>query len=203
MKLFHSTTSPYVRKVMVVAHERGLADGIELVPANVSPIKRDDAIYAHNPAGKVPTLITDDGSAIHDSRVIVEYLDSLKGDGRVIPKGKKRFAALVLQSIGDELCTSAVALRYETAVRPQDKQWDDWKAGLTGKINAALDDLEANWTRHLKRRVDIGSIAVAVALNYIEFRYPELNWRKKRRKLAAFFDAFNERPSMKVTQPPA
>ena len=95
MKLYHSTTSPYVRKVMVSAIELGLADRIETVPAKVSPIVRTSPVIADNPLGKLPTLIADDGMILFDSRVISEHLDALAGGGRLIPAaGPARWQAL-------------------------------------------------------------------------------------------------------------
>ncbi len=202
MKLYQSATSPYVRKVLVAAHERGLISQIDCIDTVVSPLTRNEAVAAHNPAGKIPALITDDGQVLHDSHVIVEYLDSLSGAVRLIPRsGKKRFATLTLHSIADELCLSAVALRYETVTRPVEVQWPDWAQAMRGKILSALDDLEAHWMPHLTKKLDIGTIAVACALGYIEFRYPEISWRSDHKKLARFFDKFSERPSMQATKP--
>ena len=121
MKLYHSTTSPYVRKVMVVAIELGLADRIELVPAKVSPVVRTAPVIADNPLGKLPTLVADDGMVIFDSRVIVEHLDALAGGGRLIPaSGAARWRALTDQALADGILDAALLERYEVSLRPPD-----------------------------------------------------------------------------------
>ncbi|MBM3557331.1 MAG: glutathione S-transferase, partial [Alphaproteobacteria bacterium] len=119
MKLFHSPTSPYVRKVDVLARETGLSAKIEIVPATVSPVKRDEAVSARNPLGKVPTLLLGDGTALYDSRVICEYLDSLH-DGKKYfpPSGPERWKTLTLLSLADGILDAALLARYEEFLRP-------------------------------------------------------------------------------------
>src|ERR1700727_389130 len=103
MKLYYSATSPFVRKCLVSAHELGLRGRIELLPAAPHPVNRDRALVACNPLGKVPTLVTEDGAVLYDSRVICEYLNAL-GDGHLIPKQPAaRWAALVDQALADGL----------------------------------------------------------------------------------------------------
>jgi glutathione S-transferase len=108
MKILFSATSPFVRKCLVVAHELGLRERIELVPGAPHPVNRDATIVAHNPLGKVPTLIADDGRVLYDSRVICEHLDAL-GDGALIPKqGPARWHVLTEQSLADGITDAAV-----------------------------------------------------------------------------------------------
>jgi len=142
MKLFYAATSPFVRKCLVSAHELGLRERLELLPAAAHPVNRDRAVVAHNPLGKIPTLITDEGTALYDSRVICEYLNSLS-DGHLIPEpGPRRWAALVEQALADGLMDAAVLTRYENAARPEALRWADWIAGQLDKVACALAEIE-------------------------------------------------------------
>src|SRR3954452_2785519 len=118
MKLRHNPASPYVRKVMVVAHELGLADKIELLSTAVSPVESNAALAAENPLMKIPALTTDDGQVLFDSPVICEYLDSLAGGGKVFPaSGKARWTALCQQALGDGILGSCAATRSRRGPR--------------------------------------------------------------------------------------
>lgn len=197
MKLFFSVTSPYVRKCLVTAHEVGLAGRIELLPANVSPVQRDDAVVARNPLGKVPTLLTDDGTALYDSRVICEYLDAL-GGGSLFPKdGAARWTALTLQSLADGLLDAALLARYEEALRPAELRWADWRDGQLAKIHSSLAMLDGT-PGLLDARVDIGTIAVACSLGYLDLRFDSMQWRSRYPNVAAWLAAFGQRPSMQA-----
>ena len=176
MKLFFSPASPFVRKVMVVAHEVGLADRIERLTSKAHPVDRDPAIREHNPLGQVPTLVTDDGVALYDSRVICEYLDAL-GDGGLFGTGQDRWQALTLQALADGLMAAAVLIRYEAAVRPEALRWSDWTSGQMGKVTDALGAFEASLPG-TGGRTDIGTIAAGCALGYLDFRFADLNWRR-------------------------
>ncbi len=201
MKLYHSTTSPYVRKVMVAAIELGLSDGIEQVPAKVSPVVRTAPVIADNPLGKVPTLIADDGMILFDSRVIAEHLDALAGGGKLFPKtGPARWQALTEQALADGLLDAALLERYETGLRPPELMWAQWRDGQHDKVEKALDRMEQA-AAGFAQRVDIGTIATACALAYLDFRFPDLGWRAARPQLAAWFATFAERPSMTATVP--
>lgn len=202
MKLYYSQTSPFVRKVLVTAHELDLADRIEIVPAAAHPVTRDRSIILHNPLGQVPTLITDDGGVLYDSRVICEYLNDLV-DGDIVPAdGDLRWPILVEQSLADGMLDAAVIARYEIATRPQERQWGDWLAGQLDKIACGLADLERR-AAGFGDRVDIGSIAFACALGYLDFRFASLNWRDGHPNTAAWFEWFGGRDSMVATRPPA
>ena len=142
MKIYYAAASPYVRKCLVGAHELGLYERIELLPANAHPVNRDRAIVAHNPLGKVPTLITDDGTVLYDSRVIIEYLNDL-GDGNLIPdRGPARWNVLVEQALADGMLDAALLARYENVVRPEALRWSDWTAGQLDKITTGLAAIE-------------------------------------------------------------
>jgi glutathione S-transferase len=210
MKLYYSPTSPFVRKCLICAQELGLRQRIELVPAAPHPVNRDRALIVFNPLGKVPTLITDQGAVLHDSRVICEYLIALHAElagespvraAGLIPGGDQRWAVLALQALADGILDAAVLCRYETAARPGALRWPDWVAGQLDKVTSGLGVLEAQAT-HFGARVDLGTISVACALGYLDFRYAELAWRERHPTLARWFDEFATRESMRVTRPP-
>lgn len=195
MKLFHSPTSPFVRKVMVVAHELGLAERIETLPSAVHPVMRDARVLAAHPLAQVPTLVVDGGSAIADSRVICEYLDALAGHRLFPGDGAARWSALNLQSTADAVIDAALLIRYELTARPESERSQAWMDGQGAKIVSALDWFE---TQRLGA-VDIGTIALACALAYLDLRFGDLGWREGRPALAAWFATFDERPSMRAT----
>ncbi len=204
MKLFYSPTSPFVRKVLVVAIERGLRDRLELVAVQVSPLEKASPVVRHNPAGKIPTLLLEDGSTLCDSRVIVEYLDALPGGPSLLPvEPARRWRALTLQSRADALTDAAVLLRYETSLRPEGLRWPAFIEGQWAKVDATLDELERGWLAHLEAHLDVGAIAVACALGYLDFRFADRAWRATRPGLAAWLARFAERPSLVATRPPA
>jgi len=202
VKLFYSATSPFVRKCLVAAHELGLSDRIELLPVNVSPVKRDRTVVASNPLGQVPTLITDDGAAIYDSRVIFEYLNALAGGALMPDEGEERWKALSEQALADGMLDAAILARYETAMRPENLRWKEWTAGQIDKITCGLDELEKR-AADFGDRVDLGTISFACALGYLDLRYQHLEWRQSRPNAAAWFEWFGGRESMVTTRPPA
>lgn len=201
MKLLYAQTSPYVRKVLVLAHETGQADAIELVPVAAVPTERNPETIPHNPLGKVPTLITAEGTALFDSRVICEYLDARSPGPRLFPEGEARWDALARQALADGLLDAALLTRYERAMRPEALRWEAWEAGQRAKIAGALDRIEATLPA-FRDRLDIGTVATACALGYLDFRFPDLGWRDNRPVAAAWYAAFGQRPSMQRTAPP-
>ena len=200
MKIFFAPASPFVRKCLVAAAELGLREGIELVSAAAHPVNRDKNVVAHNPLGKIPTLLADDGSVLYDSRVICEYLNAL-GDGHLLPReGKARWSVLTEQSLADGICDAAVLTRYETFARPEPLRWNEWIAGQLEKVTSGLDLIEAR-AAGFAERVDLGTIAFGCALGYLDFRFASLAWRDNRPHAAAWFERFGERPSMIDTRP--
>jgi glutathione S-transferase len=201
MRLHTNPASPFGRKVKVAAHEAGLIGRIELQDRAVSPVSPDDAVVADNPLGKIPCLVADDGQALYDSRVICEYLDSLHDGPRLFPPlGPERWRALTLQALGDGIMDAAVAARYESVLRPGEYRWGSWIDGQKLKVARGLDRLEA-LADGFGEAVDIGAVAAACALGYLDFRFPEDRWRDGRPRLAAWFGRFDERPSMRATRP--
>jgi glutathione S-transferase len=202
MQLYYSATSPFVRKCLVAAHELNLRGRIELVTSVPHPVNRDRALVAVNPLGKAPTLVTEAGVALYDSRVICEYLNAL-GDGQLLPaSGAARWATLTDQALADGLMDAAVLVRYETVARPEALRWEEWVTGQFDKVTCALDVLERG-AKHLSGRVDLGSISIACALAYLDFRYGTLGWRERCPTAAQWLDEFAQRESMRATQPPA
>ncbi|MCJ2029267.1 glutathione S-transferase [Methylobacterium sp. J-043] len=202
MKLFHSHSSPFVRKVMVVAHELGLAERLELLPSAVHPVKRDRSVLAQHPLAQVPTLVLDNGEGLADSRVICEYLDAEAG-GRLFPAGgDARWRALNEQSTADGVLDAALLIRYELTARPESERSAAWIEGQTAKIESALAWFEEQ-AEALGDRVDIGTIALACALGYLDLRFSDIAWRDDAPRLAAWFARFEERPAMVATRPPA
>jgi glutathione S-transferase len=203
MKLYYSSASPYARKVLVTAHEAGLDKRIELLPASVVPLKPEPTISKANPLAKVPTLITDDGEALYDSGVITEYLDTLNPGRKLIPpSGAARWRVKRLEALGDGMTDAGILCRYEITMRPPEKQSAEWMAGQTAKVNQALDLLEHE-VASFGAEPDVGQIAVACSLGWLEFRKPCGEIRPGRPKLFAWFDAFSKRPSMAATVPKA
>jgi glutathione S-transferase len=201
MKMRYSPNSPYVRKCMVLALETGIAGKIEKLPASTAPTNPNKELAQDNPLAKIPALITDDGQALFDSPVICEYLDSQHGGNRVFPaEGKARWTALRQQALGDGILDAALLGRYEMT-RPEEKRWKDWSEGQMFKIRSGLDALEAD-VAALSGPLTIGQITVGCALGYLDFRYPNENWRAAHPRLAAWYDAFAKRPAMKETVPP-
>ena len=196
MKLFFSPTSPYVRKCLAVATELGLADRITLLPSLASPLDADASIAACNPLGKVPTLITDDGQAIYDSRVICEYLDAL-GAGGLFPTGAARWPALTQQALGDGLLDACLLARYEDVLRPETLRWPAWREGQLDKVRRALQLLEVDAPR-LGGQAHIGTLSIGCALWYVDLRFGELAWRTHHPSLAAWQAVFSQRPSMQA-----
>jgi glutathione S-transferase len=201
MKLMYSPTSPYVRKVMILAIERGLDRKIEKLPQAASPMGGNKVLEKANPLGKVPALELDNGMTLFDSPVICEYLDSKhKGDKLFPVSGARRWKALRLQAIGDGLLDAALLGRYETAMRPENLRWTEWLDGQKRKIAQVLNLLEKE-AKDLAGGLTIGQVTVACSLGYLDFRYGDMNWRKGRPKLAAWYDKFSRRKSMQATIP--
>jgi glutathione S-transferase len=202
MKLFYSATSPYVRKVTIAAVEKGLDGRIERVPITVAPHQPSpDFGRRHNPLMKVPTLVRDDGSVLYDSIVICEYLDSLGEPTLFPPSGEARWDALRRNALADGLLDAALLLRYET-LRPAELHWPAWIEGQRLKIELALAAAEQE-AASLPQVFDIGQVALACALGYLDLRFGELRWRSAHPALAAWFAVVSERPSVRGSAPPA
>lgn len=198
MKLFYSPTSPYVRKVMACAITREIDKQIELIPTN--PHESPAALLAENPLSKVPCLVTDDGFALFDSPVICEYLDQVGDALPLFPSsGAARWVALRYQAMGDGILDAAVAARMES-MKPKEPARDAFIERQLQAIDRTLAVLESDPPGKM---LDIGSIAVACALGYLDFRFADRNWRKSCPELAAWFDEFSRHPAIVRSTPPA
>lgn len=202
MRLFHSPTSPYVRKVMVVLHETGQLADVVIVPAAGTPVDATHMPLAQNPLGKIPALERPDGPALYDSRVICRFLSQRAG-AKLYPTGAREWDALTLEATADGILDAAILMVYEWRVRPEERRMPEWVEGQWAKISRALDTLETRWMSHLNGPLDIAQIAVACALGYLDFRHADRTWRDGRPALAGWYTAFSARPSMIATQPPA
>jgi len=202
MRLFHSPTTPFGRKVVVLLLETGQDAAVEVVNVVGNPLDPGDMPLDRNPLGKIPALVLDDGQAIHDSRVICRYLDDRAG-GRLYPAAPRLWRTLTLEATADGIMDAAILVAYEGRLRPADKQFAPWTEGQWNKVARGLDMIEAKWLDHLNGPLDMGHVAVACALGYLDFRHGARNWRAGRPGLAAWYEAFARRESMVATEPPA
>lgn len=201
MKLFYASASPFVRMVWVTALELGIADRIERIDGATTPIDTNPALADANPVGKLPTLVTDDGEALYDSRVICEYLIVEAGNDTLLPaNGRARWSALRRLALVNGILDAAVLRRYEAAMRPTEKQWDVWDEAQRLKVVRVLDELERE-ADQLSSGATLGTIAVGCALGYLDFRFDHENWRDGCPKLAAWCAEWAKRPSMTATVP--
>lgn len=201
MKLFYAAASPFVRKVMVVLHETGQLDDVEIQEVATTPVAPDAGVSARNPLSKIPALERPDGPALYDSRVICAYLDDRAKAG-LYPTGVARWETLTLEATADGIMDAAVLAIYERRVRPENKQFDGWIEAQWNKVAGGLSALNANWMSHLTGPMDMGHIAVGCALGYLDFRHGDRNWRDGNEALADWFEAFESRTSMAATRPP-
>ncbi len=201
MKLIGSTTSPYVRKVRIVMAEKKLdyQFAIEDVWAD------DTAISDSNPLGKVPCLIMEDGGAVFDSRVIVEYLDAMSPVGKLIPvNGRERAEVKCWEALADGLADAALLMRLETTQRDEAQRSDKWIARQRGKVDQALKAMstglgESAWCNGA--HYSLADISVGCALDWVAFRFAEIDWREGYPNLQRLVDKLSERPSFRETAP--
>jgi len=198
VKLFYTPTSPYARKVRVVAAEKGLGDRLELVACDLQA--PDEEFLAANPAGKVPTLLGDAGQAIYDSPVICEWLDSVIGGPQLIPEsGPDRWAVRRGEALADAIMDDAVTLMLERR-RPEGQRNNALEQARTAAIGRCLDALEREipaWPQ----LTTLAHIGAGCALGYLDLRLPDLDWRAGRLRLSEWFGDFSGRPSMRATEP--
>ncbi|MEI9925102.1 MAG: glutathione S-transferase family protein [Bradyrhizobium sp.] len=203
MKLAFTPASPFARKVRIAAIELGLIDRIEFFPASVVPGIPNDEYAKINPQKKLPALITDDGDIIIDSYVIVEYLDELAGGGKLIPaSGRARWQVKSDHSLLQATLDSMLLCRYERMVRPQGLQWQAWSDDHWSRAWRTMARFEDR-PDVLSRPLDIVQIALACVLGYADFRFTDCGWRKAYPNLDAFNARMLERPSIKISVPPA
>jgi len=202
MKLYYAPTSPYVRKVMIVLHETGQLDQVELLNVATTPVAADGNLLAKNPLAKVPALERPDGPTLYDSRVITAYLDA-RVEGGLYPTGARRWDTLTLEATADGILDAALLMVYEARLRSEDIRMPEWVEGQWDKIARAISALNTRWMGNLQGPLDMGQIAVGCALAYVDFRHGDRDWRKGNDGLAAWFATFESRASMQETVPPA
>ena len=202
MKLLGSVASPYTRKVRIVLAEKKIDCDFEVVDVNPP----ENPVNAHNPLGKVPALVLDDGTALFDSRVIVEFLDAVSPLARLIPDdNRERVAVRRWEALADGSLDAGLLIRYES-LRPKKEQSAAWSEKQGGKLQRGLAMIAAElgdkaWCHG--ERYTLADIAVGCCLGWVEFRKPGgLEWRNSYPNLARFYDRLMERPAFADTAPP-
>lgn len=201
MKLYWSSTSPFARKVLVVGHELGLPP-IEKLTVVTSPLAPHPGLSSENPLVKIPTLVDGD-LCLYDSHVICDYLCAKVPGNKILPAGgNARWKVLRTEALADGMLDAGILLRYEEIYREPSEQSPKWKAGQADKVIRALDWLEKNPAEY-QDEFHLGSISLAAALGWLEFRSPIPNLRSGRATLFGWYDAVLKRPSMVETTPSA
>lgn len=199
MILRSSSASPFGRKVKIAASLLGLMDRVAVVAAD--PRDEKDSLRQQNPLGKIPVLILADGTALYDSRVIVEYLDELAGGGRIIPAGPARYKILTRQALADGILDAAILQIYEVRFRPPEARAQNWLDYQAQKVARGLNALEADLQPVAAGCPTIADITIACMLGYLDFRFAG-DWRKDHPRLVAWLDRFSEHvPSFHATRP--
>jgi glutathione S-transferase len=200
MRLYMSLTSPYARKVRVALIEQNAADQVEEVV--VDPFEPPPELLAANPLSKIPTLITDRGEALPDSNLILDYLQSRYAGLAPLPRGSQRWAMLRLRQLAEGVIDAAVATVVEKR-RPESIVYAPYLDRQAAAIRRAIEVLELEVNALARETPGAADITAAVALAYLDFRLPYLEWRKTARALSDWHSAFSQRPSMLQTAPPA
>jgi glutathione S-transferase len=199
MKLHWSPKSPFVRKVMIAAHETGTIDQIHKTRSVAAMTRPNPTLMADNPVGRIPALVLDDGVVIADSFLICVYLDSLGAGRKIIPpEGPSRWRAFALHSLANGLLDTMILWRNERD-RPIERQSPPHIAGFALKVSACLDRLEAQAGTLDPADYDIGQICLGCALEYADFRFADQAWRVGRPALASWALTFAARPSSQAT----
>jgi glutathione S-transferase len=200
MILRFSPSSPFVRKVRIAVALLGFDQDVTLERAETTD--PNDSLRKMNPLGKIPVLLIEDGSAIYDSRVILDYLDQRAGGGKIVPRaGKERLAALRLQALCDGILDASILTVYEGRYRKPEMHEPKWLDLQAGKVSRALAVLEAA-PPPIDPIPHVGQIALACALGYRDFRFGG-TWRNEHPRLVAWLDEFAARvPAFGGTNPP-
>ena len=192
-----SPPSPFGRKVKIGAALCGLTDRFTVEPTDTTVMS--GTLTEQNPLGKIPTLVLEDGTALYDSRVILEFFDHLAGGGRIVPAGAERFAALTLQALADGIMEASLLIVYEGRLRPAEMRHEPWVHRQAGKVDRGLRVLEAN-PPALTDPPHVGHIALACALGYRDLRF-DGSWRAEFPRLVGWLDRFAEAvPSFEATR---
>lgn len=198
MKLFYSVNSPYARKVRVLALEKGLIGQLQQIAVNA--LENPPELLLVNPLAKVPALVTDDGLCLCDSPIICEYLDGLSAAPRFFPQaGQGRWEALSRMALADGIMDAAVALVVEGR-KPEPQRSPEWKTRYENAIWRTLEVFGKKTPAYDNFR-DIGEINLAVALGYLNFRHPYMEWGRKHPELLQWYAQVVQRTSMASTMP--
>lgn len=201
MKLHWSPRSPFVRKVMIVLHETGQAEAVHLVRTPVAMSEPNLDLVRDNPLIKLPTLVLDDGYALYDSRVICEYLAQRVASPLFPADPDRRIRALRQQALGDGFLDVLLLFRQERN-KPHEKQTQAWLDAFALKTDAVLANLEKSFSAQTPREFDIGALSIGCALSYLDYRFPDLEWRGRAPATAGWHgQAFMPRPSVIKTEP--
>lgn len=198
MKLLISPASPYVRKVRVLIREAGREAEVEEQAVATTALATDAAIPPANPLGRIPVLLRSDGPPVFDSRVICRFLAD-RWDLNLYPEARL-WEVLTLEALAEGILDSALLMSYELRLRPAERQWADWLDAQWAKVARSLDHLEAG-PEALDRPVDMGQLALACALGYLDLRHGARDWRQGRPRLSAWEAAVQTRPSLQATRP--
>lgn len=201
MKLHWSPRSPFVRKVSILLHETGLDRQVDLVRSVAAIATPNPALMLDNPLSQIPALVLDDGQALYDSPVICEYLDGLHDGARYFPPaGAARWVALQRQALADGMLAILLLWRQERMKDPA-RQLPEWLAAFATKIGASLARLEQQAGALAADGHDIGHVSVGCMLSYLDYRFPDLDWRAAHPQLAAWHAVFEARPAVVATRP--
>ncbi|UUZ70048.1 glutathione S-transferase [Polaromonas sp. P2-4] len=198
MKLHWSPKSPYVRKVMICAHELGLLPKLELVRSVAAMLKPNPSLMADNPLSKIPTLVREDGSTLFDSIVICEYLNDLAGGTLFPPQGDARWQALRWHALGDGLLDMLILWRNE---REREHPLEALLDAFELKTRASLKLLDTEAEALGAAPFSIGHVTLGCALGYLDYRFGALGWRELAPRLADWFATLCDRPSFQATEP--
>lgn len=199
MKLLISPASPYARKVRVLVREAGREAEVEEQAVSTTALATDAAVPPHNPLGRIPVLLRDDGPPLVDSRVICRFLDA-RWQAGLYPEARL-WEVLTLEALAEGVLDSALLMAYEVRLRPEARQWPDWIEAQWAKIARTLELLEEEAEGRLGGGPDMGQLALACALGYLDFRQGPRNWRAGRPRLARWEETLAARPSLAGTRP--
>ena len=199
MKLVYSPPSPFVRKVTTLIYHANLSDRIELINVKTTALSVAEEARAANPLGKIPVMILEDGKAIFDSRVITQYLDNFAGSN-LYPQDKI-YDILTLEALADGIMESAVSITYESKLRPQNEQSPSWMEAQWSKVLHAVKALDDGQFQAMDSEMNMGQIAIACALGYLDFRHDARQWRSGHSNLASWNDKMMKLPALIKTIP--
>jgi len=199
MKLVYSPPSPFVRKVTTLIHHADLHDRIELINVKTTALSVAEEARAANPLGKIPVMILGNGKAIFDSRVITRYLDELAGSN--LYSEENIYDILTLEALADGIMESAVSITYESKLRPENEQSPSWMEAQWSKVLHAIKALDDEEFKAMNGEMNMGQIAVACALGYLDFRHDARQWRSGHSNLASWNDKMMKLPALIKTIP--